>query len=160
VIDRAHGLAASAPPGSRAWRSAAFLCSRHDRMLTPVEHFRHRPSPQRSLSATVDARLARNLLTPHEILDSALACLRVVTRLALKPTQRGRHGTAHAHRPVTGRSLRAVVGGLDDGYRHMPRSLPWATIRLVSPADQQTGPTRPRMMRLMRPLALARTGNI
>jgi hypothetical protein len=41
-------------PDSSARRNLTFLCGRSDRMLTAVEHFRHRPTAHRCLMGTAD----------------------------------------------------------------------------------------------------------
>jgi hypothetical protein len=66
-------------PDSSTRRSSAFLCGRTDRMLTAVEHFRHRPTAHRFLTVTADPRRAWHHLTPQAPFDCVPECLKVGT---------------------------------------------------------------------------------
>jgi hypothetical protein len=47
-------LGVTPTPDSSTRRSSAFLCGPGDRMLTAVEHFRHRPTARRFITVTAD----------------------------------------------------------------------------------------------------------
>jgi hypothetical protein len=96
-------------PDSSTRRSSAFVCGRSDRMLTAVEHFRHRPTAHRFITVTADPRRAWHHLTPQALFDAVPERLRVGTRTGLESNQRCRHGTNRAQIHVRGRSIRDVV---------------------------------------------------
>jgi hypothetical protein len=70
-------------------RHLAVTGSRRDRMLTPVDHFRHHPPHPLAARRAQTVRRTSNHLIPQAIFASAPSGLPVGTRLALPSYQRG-----------------------------------------------------------------------